>query len=886
MTFYEFIMKELRKRGSTLKGQIRLSSGWNKKIGIEGLLLIPALVLLAIFFNGSIGPAMNFEGSGMSLPTGGRMSFDTGYLPDWWQECDLRVRCGRGQDCAALRFSGPLDKNTLPPYQSKKGDAFFRLRINHPQPSKLVMINSSRQVLTITKIDWRNYTVINIGFPRFAVLLNPFPGPGFSISARLGLALGTALVMLWIFVLLHRRDQSRWNHGVRWGTVLFPWLVLALAVGLRLQGRQLLITWEAFLMMIFPGAFYWGLTTRVFQKKLLGFFWVFLIAATFLILLGTVLGVGFPVRDFGPLFIYQTHFTRTARYAGIIYIVLSFGLYRQKKEWFSPERHLGLSSIWFVFLPAMIIYLTNGFSDFGGDTTFNSLLPWRILQGEGLYYSKTYVELMGSKGLLPIGNGFLPVFPIGPGFLGLPTALIQYFWSPEPLNHLIAWNQKVTAVWVAAFSTAVVFQIVYLISRKFSLSLLLTAGFALGTSQPTISAAVLWQHGPSILLISLGLLFLIRGQQENPAFYALSALPLAFLPLMRTQAVLFYLAALVSVAILQPKKLVGYFLWSLPGIAAVLWVNLGLYHALLGGYAYQASGDNFATPFWEGAIGSLFSPNRGLLAFSPFLILGFIGGGILWIRRSVIAFTFGAAALLFFVIHAKYAHWHGGWCVAPRFTSELIPVLVFFSVYGFLEWKKFWVRLAAGLLVAVSITINLPGSFYLNEQGAWNFFPNVDNYRQERVWDFQDWLPFHFRYWVRLENYEEVPAFPFVVNDYVEPLKSRVSHYRVKTALEETPSEIIRLNNVPLREGFYQIQVKGDSRSSTGTKAELILGFVGYKVENVAFPIERNSSMTLSHRFHMEKKGRIDVRLKLSGKGSLILDTVRIIPVKKGNFTG
>ena len=122
---------------------------------------------------------------------------------------------------------------------------------------------------------------------------------------------------------------------------------------------------------------------------------------------------------------------------------------------------------------------------------------------------------------------------------------------------------------------------------------------------------------------------MVRGQQENSSYYPLAALPLAFLPLMRTQAILFYLAALASVVILEPKMIGRFLLWSLPGVAATLWINLGLYHSLLGGYAYQASGDNFATPFLEGAIGSLFSPNRGLLVFSPSLILGIIGGGIL-----------------------------------------------------------------------------------------------------------------------------------------------------------------------------------------------------------------------------------------------------------------
>jgi len=606
---------------------------------------------------------------------------------------------------------------------------------------------------------------------------------------------------------------------------------------------------------------------------------IVLIIATFAVLIGTVLGVGLPIKDFGPQLIYQTHFTKTAKWTGLVYLILAMGLYWRKKEWFSPERHLFLSSIWFVFLPSLVIYLANGHSGYGGDVTFNSLLPWRIIQGEGLYFSKEYVASKGSWGLLEVGNAFLPTFPMGPGFFGLPTALIQYLWSPEPIHKLISWNQKVTAVWIAALSAAVIYQIIFLISRKLWLSLLLTAAFALGTTQVTVSAAVLWQHGPAVLLLCLGLFFMIKGQLQDPSFYPLAALPLAFLPLIRTQTVLFYLAGLASVAILQPKKILQFLLWSLPGVGLTLWVNLGLYHSLLGGYGYQASGNDFATPLLEGVLGSLFSPNRGLLVFSPFLILGIIGWGIEWVKRSVVAISFGLAAVLFFLVHAKYGHWHGGYCVAPRFSSELVPILVFFSVYWFLEIRRPLARLAGWTLVLISIAITLPGFFFMLEQGQWNVFPDVDYYRNERVWDYRDWLPIHYRHYLGLVHFKETPAYPFVIIGSPEPLKSKVHHYRVKVNLEKTPLEVVKLTNIPLKKGDYQIVFKGDAENSTEAIADFIIGFIGHKIEERSLPIERKPSFALSHTIKVEKPVSVDVRLKVSGQGTLILDTVQIIPV-------
>ena len=84
-----------------------------------------------------------------------------------------------------------------------------------------------------------------------------------------------------------------------------------------------------------PGYLFLTLTTCFFKKESWCLLLVSLIAATFLVLIGTVLGVGFPVRKLWPAFhFYQTHFIKTARYAGLIYLVLSFGLHRQKKNGF------------------------------------------------------------------------------------------------------------------------------------------------------------------------------------------------------------------------------------------------------------------------------------------------------------------------------------------------------------------------------------------------------------------------------------------------------------------------------------------------------------------------------------------------------------------------
>jgi hypothetical protein len=154
----------------------------------------------------------------------------------------------------------------------------------------------------------------------------------------------------------------------------------------------------------------------------------------------------------------------------------------------------------------------------------------------------------------------------------------------------------------------------------------------------------------------------------------------------------------------------------------------------------------------------------------------------------------------------------------------------------------------------------------------------VDRYRQERVWDYRDWLPMHFLHHLALGRHQETPVYPFVVTPAPEGLKSEEYHYRVKVELEKIPREIVKVTNIFLPEGLYRIIIKVDSQGSMTAGAELILGFMGHKIEKSVLPIPPKSSLTLTHLVRVEKAGAVDVRILPFGQGTLILDTIRIIP--------
>lgn len=850
--------------------------------GIIGFLLLGASIPLALFFTGPVRPtASDIRGPAFSIPAAGRVSWESHSVPTWWRRFDVIVRCQGSGDCSSLSAKNgegtPLPVRTPP---SPK-EIVFRLTHPAPLPLRITLINSGDRTITVEPVLFRNFSVLNTGLPKFAVLLSLLPQAAFPplkglfLAACLCLLSGGGLFFLW-----RTRASGRYSRLIFWIHAGLPWGVFLTALGLRLSGRQLILSWETLLCLALPAWLALAMSTEFIKKRGYEYGFALLMVLSVLFAAATALGVGWPVQDFGPLYLYQNHFRLPVLYGGALYLLGLAALYRRKKDWLSAKRSPFLSVFFLVFCPFFLFYLSNGYSGYGGDTLFNSLLPWRLLQGEGLSYPREFVAEKGNWGLLLVGDRFLPTFPIGPGFLGLPSALIQYLFSSEPLDRLIAWNQKVTASWVAALSAAVFFRTLFISTGRIRLSLIFTLAFALGSTQTGISAGVLWQHGPAVLLLCLGLFFLVKGLKESPLWLPWAALPMAFLPIMRPQTLLYYLAALATVGIGHPGKLWRFFLWSIPGLFALLFINLGLYQNLLGGYAYQASKAHFGNPLLSGITGLLFSPNRGVLVFSPFLILGIVGGLLLSLRRCLLAISFFLASILFLLLHAKYDHWHGGWCVGPRFLSEWVPIFAFFGASWFPEIRKTFIRRAGVLSILISLIINLPPYFHLHEQGLWNLFPNVDRYRSERVWDVRDWLPFHFLYWAQVKRHQEVPAYPFVVSDAAEPLPSKTFRYRVKTRLTPEGQEILRLSQVSLKEGTYRFRIKGSSLPGTEGEARIILGFVGTKVEEVRRPFLGDAIVSWWVDFRQEKRGRVDLRLLVGGRGIIILDALSIVPLK------
>ncbi len=162
--------------------------------------------------------------------------------------------------------------------------------------------------------------------------------------------------------------------------------------------------------------------------------------------------------------------------------------------------------------------------------------------------------------------------------------------------------------------------------------------------------------------------------------------------------------------------------WSLSGLAAFL-IPLALAAVavtglncirfggpLSTGYGDQPEGVQFLTPILVGLHGFLFSPGRGLIFFSPPLILALWAFGSLLQRNRRVAICAGLLIASVLAFHSKWQNWAGGWCWGPRHIF-MIHVFLALPLAAWLaeEPERRVRRWALGVLFIAGLLVQIYG---------------------------------------------------------------------------------------------------------------------------------------------------------------------------------
>ena len=411
------------------------------------------------------------------------------------------------------------------------------------------------------------------------------------------------------------------------------------------------------------------------------------------------------------------------------------------------------------------VYLANGREIGTDDTEAATLMSIGLSRGEGIYLDRFF----GARGSVPGGplqdnvrrsrGHVVSRHPIATALLAWPAMALQFafFDRVEPgwdgngigfYRHVSAMVKRVAAL-IAALTAVVLHRVLRGLGLgRGRVAVPAVLASALGSDLWTVAGQALWQHGPAALAI-ISAAWLLLPREAARWRVALAGLAVAALVAFRAVDVVFAAAISARVARCQPRRLGWFVPAPLLGASALIGYNLWFFGSIAGGQpemeAFHPKIHAMPAGPWSGDLlagmaGTLLSPSRGLLVFSP------------WVAPALAALPFSArriarwpvvtwllvALVPFGLILSKYTVWWGGHCFGPRYWTEAMPLLAIALAFG-LDWSYERCRpvaMAFLLAIAVAIAVQAIGAFYF--PSSWAFLPDNVDLHHERLWDWRD----------------------------------------------------------------------------------------------------------------------------------------------------
>lgn len=413
------------------------------------------------------------------------------------------------------------------------------------------------------------------------------------------------------------------------------------------------------------------------------------------------------------------------------------------------------------------------------------LLPFNLAL-HGTFYLEPWIEPY-----LPQARGMYGVYyavKVGPHWLSdypviLPVAISPLYLYParwfsqlhiDPATGDLAATaivdvmEKLSASLVAALSVGVLYLALRRAASRRS-SLLLALVYALASSTWSISSQSLWRQGFTELSLALLMCALLRDPETRSyAFWIGGAVGLLASNAMQYLPFVVLLAAFLLVR--QPKR---FWLFCVPLVfigGLTLAYNLHYFGSASGAYFMPKMGLNrplaavsdawdrspgylvsrlpgpMRTPgiyhLWDGVIGQLISPSRGVLIFIPWVAFALWGCVRAWKQNR-----FGWERYLLlgmaivFGLHARFGSWWAGWSFGPRYLTDFLPLLTFFVLPVWSEvLGRPALRVAFGAAVALALFVQIVGACYYRplDSSNWDSYPVSVDVDHKRLWDWRD----------------------------------------------------------------------------------------------------------------------------------------------------
>lgn len=342
-----------------------------------------------------------------------------------------------------------------------------------------------------------------------------------------------------------------------------------------------------------------------------------------------------------------------------------------------------------------------------------------------------------------VRTAYSPVAPLAGGLVA--TALM---WAGVDLDAPRAPNliAAVTASGLTAAGVALMFATMARLVSP-GLALLAAIALGLGTNLWAVHSRTLGQHEVVLFGVALCLFNWTRPVVDIARRHAWTgALGLALAVTARFQVMPMVLVLLTGLAWrVGPRRTAGPAVLVAAAVGALMlvqWYWFGHPLGAMPGLAqlhpevHAVAGPISRTP-WSGLAGLLASPNRGLLIYSPVVIVAL--AGVVPALRQFGGFGLGwgfAAAGLQLLGYAAYAVWWGGHTYGPRYALDAIAPLAPAGAIALATVCRGPVSrsLCAAALVW-SVVVAGTGAFFTN---TWNTSPVDVDHHHERLWDWHD----------------------------------------------------------------------------------------------------------------------------------------------------
>jgi hypothetical protein len=401
-----------------------------------------------------------------------------------------------------------------------------------------------------------------------------------------------------------------------------------------------------------------------------------------------------------------------------------------------------------IFGIALTIYLHNleyRVWGAGGDTTPAEMLPLAIMRNHDLVFDGLE-RPPKSWWFHDIRGHVISGYPIIPGLFNVPTYFIARSRGVVFDAYHRAELSMITASIVTALSAAFFFLAVSRFVVRRSTALGATVVYAFGTTAFSVAARGIWQHGPSLLFLTIAIWLLgslcARGSLAPPSTtmrVALSGLFLGFAVWNRPPNILIVLPLAIYVLLCERRAFAGFIGFAAIPAALMSWYSLHYWGSLTNLGQYSA-GNWFLGHLGPGLLGIFFSPNRGLFVFTPLFVFSFVVIAVVLRhpRRDPLLVALAAGVLLTPLLYAKWWSWWGGTSFGYRLLTECVPALTILLAVG---WERMFsrsvaMRVALAICFAFALYVNYLGAFYA--PCGFDTSPDDVNTHPARLWSARD----------------------------------------------------------------------------------------------------------------------------------------------------